>query len=51
MPVIRKSGLAGEIEDRVTADFIKLVDLMENQRSNKKSEVIFRENYRQRSIQ
>ena len=28
--LIRKSGAAGELEDKVTTDFIRLMDLMED---------------------
>ena len=38
-------------EDRVTSDFMKLVDLMEDQRTSKVSDQIFREKYRKRSMQ
>lgn len=47
----RKTGLAGEMEDKVTTDFIKIMDIMESQRSNKISQQAFRENYRQQSLQ
>lgn len=48
---IRKSGLAGEIEDKVTTDFMKLMDVIEDQRSSKVNDVIFRANYRKKNMQ
>jgi len=52
MPLIsRKSGQAGEFEDRVTADFMKLVDTMAHQRSGKLTDAEFRKNYRKKSLQ
>ena len=30
MPIARKPGLAGQIEDKVTTDFMKLMDIMES---------------------
>ena len=35
IPMIRKTGEAGELEDRVTTDFMKLMDVIEDQRSHK----------------
>lgn len=35
IPKIRKTGEAGELEDRVTTDFMKLMDVIEDQRSHK----------------
>ena len=50
MQVKRKAGLAGELEDKVTTDFMKLMDIMESQRSTKVSERAFRESYRKQSL-
>lgn len=30
IPMIRKAGEAGELEDRVTSDFMKLMDVIED---------------------
>ena len=35
IPMLRKAGEAGELEDRVTTDFMKLMDVIEDQRSHK----------------
>ena len=50
MQVKRKAGLAGELEDKVTTDFMKLMDIVESQRSTKVSEQAFRESYRKHSL-
>ena len=42
IPLVRKPGEAGELEDRVTTDFMKLMDVIEDQRSNKTNDQIFR---------
>ena len=49
--MIRKTGEAGELEDRVTTDFMKLMDVIEDQRSHKMNDQIFRENYRKKNQQ
>ena len=49
--MLRKVGLAGEIEDKVTADFMKLMDYMQEQQSSKVNDQAFRNNYRKRSLQ
>lgn len=49
--MVRKSGLAGEIEDKVTTDFLKLMDVIEDQRNSKVNDVIFRANYRKKNMQ
>ena len=52
LPMIqRKTGEAGEKEDRVISEFMKLVDLMEDQRCSKMTDQVFRDNYRKRSMQ
>ena len=51
IPLIRKPGEAGELEDRVTSDFMKLMDVIEDQRHNKTNDQIFRENYRKKNQQ
>ena len=48
--MLRKSGLAGEIEDKVTADFMKLMDYMQGQKSTRVNDKLFRENYRKKSL-
>ena len=49
--IVRKQGEAGEFEDRVTGDFIKIMDLMEGQRADKISNMAFREAYRRKTVQ
>jgi len=51
IPMLRKVGLAGEIEDKVTTDFMRLMDYMQDQQSSKVSDQVFRNNYRKRSQQ
>ena len=48
--MFRKPGEAGELEDRVTTDFMKLMDVIEDQRSTKVTDQIFRENYRKKNL-
>ena len=50
-PLIRKDGLAGEMEDKVTSDFMKLMDYMQDQRQSKVGDMVFRENYRKQTLQ
>jgi len=47
---VRKTGEAGDLEDRVTTDFMKLMDVIEDQRSTKVNDLIFRENYRKKNL-
>lgn len=47
---MRKTGEAGDLEDRVTTDFMKLMDVIEDQRSTKVNDLIFRENYRKKNL-
>lgn len=51
IPLVRKPGEAGELEDRVTSDFMKLMDVIEDQRSHKVNDQIFRANYRKKNQQ
>jgi len=39
---MRKTGLAGEIEDKVTSDFLRLMDVIEDQRYSKVSDAVMR---------
>ena len=50
-PIVRKTGEAGELEDRVTTDFMKLMDVIEDQRIMKVNDQAFRENYRKKNKQ
>ena len=47
---MRKTGLAGEIEDKVTSDFLRLMDVIEDQRYSKVSDAMMRENYRKKNV-
>ena len=49
--LIRKSGAAGELEDKVTTDFIRLMDLMEDQRAVKINDLVSRQGARERAVQ
>lgn len=51
IPLIRQTGEAGQTEDKRITEFMQLIDIMENQRSNKKQNIHFRENYRKKSLQ
>jgi len=46
----RRQGEAGQQDDKHIVEFMKLVEIMEDQRSTKISELHFRENYRKRSM-
>jgi len=48
--IMRKTGLAGEIEDKETTNFMKLLDFLADQKSNRVNDQVFRENYRKRSL-
>ena len=49
LPMIkRRQGEAGEKDDKHIVEFMKLVEIMEDQRSTKMSDQYFRENYRKR---
>ena len=50
MPLVRKSALAGEIEERETTNFMKLIDYLADQKSSVVNEQVFRDNYRKRSL-
>ena len=51
IPLMRKTGEAGMLEDRSIADFMKHLDVLECQRSSKQQNMAFRENYRKKSLQ
>ena len=48
--MIRMSGEAGLKEDKHLADFMKYMNIMENQRQGKANKALFSENYRKNSI-
>ena len=50
IPLIRQTGEAGLTEDKRITEFMQLIYIMESQRSNKKQDLSFRENYRKKSL-
>ena len=49
-PIMRKTGMAGEFEDKETTNFMKLMDFLTEQKSNKVTDQAFRDNYRKQSL-
>ena len=47
-PRIKKAGIEGNLEEKVTSDFMKLMDAMEGQRDSKISALNMRNAYRKK---
>ena len=47
-PRIKKAGIEGHMEEQVTSEFMKIMELIENQRNNKLNDNLTREAYRRK---